>query len=125
MRPATRYGLVGLGALALLSLVQWLRQQHRIPGHVGQYLLGVGPNFAAAIAITFVLLSIWTDQQRGADAALTRYRFSVCAAISGVGLIGWELVQSTSRHFVFDGGDILATLVGIAAATIAFYAVRP
>ena len=125
MQPAMRYGLAGIGALALLSLVQWLREQHLQPGPLGQYLLGVTPNFAAAIAITFVLLSAWTDQRRTAAETAPWRRFAICAAISGFGLTGWELVQRTSGRFVFDLNDILATLLGIGAAALLFRAITP
>ena len=58
MTLATRYGLTGIGALALLSLVHWYRGSGLSPLPGGDYLLEVLPNFAAAIAITFVQLSI-------------------------------------------------------------------
>jgi hypothetical protein len=125
MQPSLRYGLAGIGALALLSLVQWLREQHLHPGPLGKYLLGVTPNFAAAIAITFVLLSVWADKNRGATIASARKGFAACAAISGFGLIGWELIQRTSGRFVFDFSDILATLLGIGASALLFHAISP
>lgn len=125
MQLSTRYGLIGIAALALLSLVHWVRDRHVELDPIGTYLRGVTPNFAAAIAISFVLLSIWADRKRNAGFASLRNRFLGCAAISGVGLIGWELLQSTSRNFVFDGHDMLATLVGIATAAALFRAVTP
>ena len=125
MRPSTRYGLVGICALALLSFVHWLRARQLHPEPVGEYLLGVTPNFAAAIAINFVLLSFWADQRRDAGFRSARYWFFVCAAISGVGLIGWELVQRTSQRLVFDLHDVLATLAGIGTATVLFHRIAP
>lgn len=114
MKLSTRYGLAGLGGLALLTLVQWARQEHLQHGAVLTYLIGVGPNFAAAIAITFVLLGAWSEQRPGADGLGERQRFHLCAAISGAGLLGWEAVQMLSRNLVFDWQDVLATLAGIA-----------
>lgn len=114
MKISTRYGLAGLGGLALLTLVQCARQEHLQHGAVLTYLIGVGPNFAAAIAITFVLLSAWSEQRPGADGAGQRLRFYLSAAISGAGLLGWEAVQMFSRNLVFDWQDVLATLAGIA-----------
>lgn len=114
MKLSTRYGLAGLGGLALLTLVQWARQEHLQHGAVLTYLIGVGPNFAAAIAITFVLLGAWSEQRPGADGARQRLRFYLSAAISGAGLLGWEAVQMLSRNLVFDWQDVLATLAGIA-----------
>jgi hypothetical protein len=114
MKLSTRYGLTGLCGLALLTLVQWARQAQLQHGAVLTYLIGVGPNFAAAIAITFVLLGAWTEQRPGADGPARRLRFRLSAAISGAGLLGWEGVQMFSRALVFDWQDVLATLSGIA-----------
>lgn len=84
MKLSTRFGLVGLGGLALLSAVQWARQQHRQHGAVLTYLIGVGPNFAAAIAITFVVLAAWLDMRPVADAAAVGRRFRISAAVSAL-----------------------------------------
>ncbi len=125
MQLALRYGLTGIGALALLSLVQWLRDLHVHSGPLGEYLLGVTPNFAAAMAITFVLLSAWADWNRRATMESVRKGFATCTAISGFGLISWEFVQRASGRFVFDLSDILATLVGIGASALLFLAISP
>ncbi len=121
MTLTTRYGLAGIGALALLSLVHWYRTSGLSPLPGGDYLLGVLPNFAAAIAIIFVLLSIWSDQRRGADFASTKRAFIVAASISGIGLTAWEFFQKTSRRLIFDPHDLGATLVGLGAAGLLFY----
>ncbi|WP_408590783.1 hypothetical protein [Novosphingobium sp.] len=125
MRLSTRYGLVGMAALALLSSVHWVRDNHWHFGPVGTYLRGVAPNFAAAIAISFVLLSIWTDRQRDDGFVALRLRFLVCAAISGAGLCGWEFVQMLNNRLVFDTQDLVATLVGIAVSAGLFHAITP
>ncbi|WP_421837275.1 hypothetical protein [Novosphingobium sp.] len=125
MKQSTRYGLAGLGGLALLTLVQWARQEHLQHGAVLTYLIGVGPNFAAAIAITFVLLGAWAEQRPGADGRGERLRFRVSAAISGGGLLGWEAVQMLSRNLVFDWQDVLATLAGIAVCFVLFAVIAP
>lgn len=124
MKFSTRFGLVGLGGLALLSAVQWARQQHLQHGAVLTYLIGVGPNFAAAIAITFVVLAAWLDMRPVADAAAVGRRFRISAAVSALGLIGWECVQMTSHALVFDWQDVLATLAGIAVSSALFAALR-
>ncbi|MBY0392020.1 MAG: hypothetical protein K2Q27_02005 [Novosphingobium sp.] len=124
MKLSTRFGLVGLGGLALLSAVQWARQQHLQHGAALTYLIGVGPNFAAAIAITFVLLAAWLDMRPVADAAAVGRRFRISAAVSALGLIGWECVQMTSHALVFDWHDVLATLAGIAVSVVQFRIVR-
>ena len=43
--------LIGIGALATLSLVDWARRGHFINGEVTAFLMGVVPNVAAAITI--------------------------------------------------------------------------
>lgn len=124
MKLSTRYGLAGLGGLALLSLVQWARQQPWQHGAVLTYLIGVGPNFAAAIAITFVLQGAWTEQRSGPNGGPNdggeQRRFHLSAAISGGGLLGWEAVQMFSRNLVFDWQDVLATLAGIAVCIVLY-----
>lgn len=124
MKLSTRFGLVGLGGLALLSAVQWARQQHLQHGAVLTYLIGVGPNFAAAIAIAFVLLAAWLDMRPLSDGAAVARRFRASASVSALGLIGWECVQMTSHALVFDWQDVLATLAGIAVSFAVFGVVR-
>lgn len=125
MTRSTRYGLAGIGALALLSLVHWLRGRPVPDEPIFAYLLGVLPNLAAAIAITFVLLSIWADQNQDAPNAAARLWFAAFAAGSASGLIGWEMVQRTSARLVFDPHDIGATLIGTGAAFLIFLAITP
>lgn len=126
MRLSTRYGLAGIAALALLSLGHWLRGPGgRQPPPAGEYLIGILPNFAAAIAIAFVLLSIWADQNREATRSGAKRSFLLCASISALGLFGWEFVQKSSGRFVFDPHDLGATLVGIGVAGLSFHALTP
>jgi hypothetical protein len=88
-------------------------------------LVGVTPNFAAAVAIIFVLLSFWADQKADFELSALRLRFLVCAAVSGFGLTAWELIQMTSNRLVFDLFDLMATLCGIVTAALIFYRVPP
>ena len=125
MPISTRYGLVGMAALALLTTVHWVRDQGLLLGSTGLWLVGVAPNFAAAVAITFVLLSFWADQKPGLALSALRLRFLGCAAISGSGLTGWELIQMTSNRFVFDLFDLLATFGGLLVAILLFHIVTP
>ncbi len=125
MQFSTRYGLAAIAALSLLSCVHWIRDQGILLGNPAQWFVGVAPNFAAAIAINFVLLSFWADQKPGTEFDTLRRRFLVCAGVSGGGLTGWELIQMTSTRFVFDLSDLLATLCGILIATLVFYLVTP
>jgi hypothetical protein len=125
MLQSTRYGLTGIGSLALLAAVHQLRGLERSWPPTGDYLIGVLHNFAAAIAIAFVLLSIWSDQNPDADFRSAKRPFFVCASISGAGLLAWELFQKTSDRLVFDPHDVGATVVGIGVAIALFYLLRP
>jgi hypothetical protein len=125
MQATTRYGLAGMGGLALLTAVHQVRAQQPSLPPAGDYLVGVLPNFAAAIAISFVLLSAWSDQNRTADHAATRRAFRICMTISGVGLIAWELFQIGPNRLVFDPHDIGATLVGLGVSALLFSALTP
>lgn len=120
MKRSTAYGVIGIGALAVQTIVHNWGDRGGIDRAVGAYLLGVLPNFAAAIAITFVLLSIWSDQ-RGAGAP-DRRPFLLCLAVSGVGLIGWEFIQTSSNRLVFDPHDIAATVAGLGTASLIHWA---
>ncbi|WP_164157126.1 hypothetical protein [Sandarakinorhabdus rubra] len=120
-----RYGLIAIAGLALLSSADWLRGQRLQLAPPGNWLLGVAPNFAAAIAITFVLLGGWTDRAGAAAFPVARMRFIMAALVSLAGLIGWEFIQRSSNRFVFDPADMLATLVGIGVSLLLFLSVTP
>ena len=125
MRLSTRYGWLGIGALVFLTMVQWGREQEIRPGPAGDDLLGSLPNLAAAAALTFVALSAWTARQDEVARSAAIRMFLICAAISGIGLLAWELVQTTSQHFVFDINDIAATAMGLLLAGAFFWIVTP
>lgn len=125
VKLSTRYGLVAIGALALLSIGHSVRDLRLKFDPVGEYLLGVMPNIVAAIAISFVLLSIWVAQTRIVNFASVRPWFFAFATISGLGLVGWELAQKTSEGLVYDANDLLATLVGVGIAILLFYMTTP
>ena len=125
MKLSTRYGLVGIGALCALSLVHWGRESQYHGAETVLYLMGVLPNVAAAIAIPFVLLSIWADQNQSASYAIARRSFVVVALGTGVGLIGWEFIQQTSRTLVYEIHDIGATFLGLGVSCLLFTLLTP
>ncbi len=125
MKLATRYGVVGLGALGTLSLVHLGRESHYSCSEICLYLMGVLPNLAAAMAIPFVLLSIWADQKPDAPYASARQAFALVSLIAGVGLIAWELIQRTGSALVFDIHDIGATIVGLGLSWLLFALLTP
>lgn len=125
MRLSTRYSFAGIAALALLAVVHQLRSIKRPSQPVADYLIGVLPNFAAAIAITFVLFSIWCDQNPDTDFSRARRAFLVCSSISLAGLLTWESIQKSSARFVFDLHDIGATAIGIAVGALLFNLMWP
>lgn len=113
MKTATRLAFFGLGALALLSAVHWARAQHFDGPPLMLYLLGVLPNFCAAIAIPYVLLSVWMDRAVPLAHTEVRKRFLALTLFAGVGLIFWEFGQQSSRALFFDPDDLVATVVGL------------
>ena len=125
MASSTRYALVGIGALGVLSLVSWARRVRFNGAETVMYVIGVLPNVAAAIAIPFVLLGIWADQKPSASYAGTRRAFNMVLVGTGVGLVAWEFVQLTSRGLVFDPHDLVATFIGLGLAGILFTLVTP
>jgi hypothetical protein len=125
MALSTRYGVAGIGALAALTAVQWLRENGYTHDETAGYLLGVLPNLFAAVAITFVVLSFCADQRKLTAYPGARPWFLISAAIAGVGLIGWEIIQRSSGRFVFDFHDIGATLVGLVLSAALFHLVTP
>ena len=125
MKLSTRYGLVGIGALALLSTVHWLRELHAVWPPIGSYLIGVMPNVAAAIAVPFVFIGIWADQRPNAAPATLWRSFLAALNISFAGLIAWELSQLGPKGLVFDENDLAATLVGTMVALGLFRVMTP
>jgi len=111
--------------LGALSLVHWGRKLQFEAPEIVLYLMGVLPNVAAAIAIPFVLLSIWADQRPGATYQAARRRMVVLTLVAGIGLIAWEYMQQSSGSLVFDYHDIAATIVGLALAWLLFILLTP
>ena len=125
MKLSIRYGIVGISALGALSLVQWIRKlQFDGPDFV-LYLLSVFPNVLAAIAIPFVMLSIWADQKPAANYQALRRIFMKLILFAGIGLITWEFMQLWSRALYFDYHDIAATIFGLIVAWLIFALVTP
>ena len=125
MKLSTRYGLAGIGALGALSLVHWGRTLQCEASEIVYYLMGVLPNVAAAIAIPFVLLGIWADQNPAATYRAARRRIAVLTLVAGIGLIAWEYMQQSRESLVFDYHDIAATILGLAAAWLLFVLLTP
>lgn len=125
MSLSTRYGIAGIGALAGLTVVQWMRENAVAQAEIATYLVGVLPNFFAAMAITFVVLSFFVDQRKLASRRAAWPWFLLAAAISGAGLLGWEYIQQSSDRFVYDLHDIGATLVGLLLSGVVFGVVTP
>ncbi|MFM7626766.1 MAG: hypothetical protein ACKO7G_09925 [Gammaproteobacteria bacterium] len=113
MKPSIRIMCVGIGALALLSAVHWARAQHFQGPPLLLYLLGVLPNFAAAIAIPYVALGLWLESSPAASRAALRQRFMWLTLFAGVGLFLWEFGQRWSSGLFFDPDDLVATSVGL------------
>ena len=122
-KQSTRFGLVGIAALALLSGVHWIRGLSVELVPAADYLIGVLPNVAAAIAIPFVFMGIAADQKKDAPPTTIQRWFYVSLVASCIGLLGWELIQQTSDRLIFDVNDIGATVVGSTIACAIFLAI--
>jgi len=120
MKTATRIGIVGLGALALLSAVHWARAQQFEGPPLLLHLLGVLPSFAAAIAIPFVVLGMWLESSPVSSYTTLRKRFIWITLAAGAGLILWEFGEQSSRALFFDPDDLVATLVGLVVGWTTF-----
>jgi len=88
------------------------------------YLLGVLPNVAAAIAIPYVVLSIWVDQAPTGSFSVVKKRHLMLTVFSSVGLIAWEFGQQLSRGLYFDPDDIAATIVGMVLGLMFFRSIK-
>ncbi len=124
MKPSTKYGLLAMATLSIVSLVHFARAQAiegpALLGHV----LGVLPNTAAAVGLPFAFISIWAGQYPAALPASHRRWFIAAIVFSAAGLIVWEFLQP-NRGRVFDIQDIGATFVGSVVALLLFHAFAP
>lgn len=112
MTLSTRYGLVGLGGLALLTGGHWVREVSSDGALALVYILGVLPNIAAAIAIPFVFMGIFADQQKDASVRSIRNWFFASVFVSCASLFAWEFIQLGGDRLVFDTDDLIASLFG-------------
>jgi len=120
MKLSTRYGIISLAALATLGTAHWVRGNITFDLRAMSFVLGVAPNFAASIAIIFVFMGTVAAQEKYRSYQSYRLWFSILAAVSLVGLIGWEVFQLSSRKLVFDPYDIVFTVIGICTAFALF-----
>ena len=123
MKLSTRYGLVGLGGLALLTGGHWIREVSSDGAPAVIYILGVLPNIAAAIAIPFVFMGIFTDQRKNASLRSIRNWFFASVFVSCAGLFGWEFIQRIGNRLVFDIDDLIATVLGSFLSLVIFAAI--
>ena len=123
MKLSTRYGLVGLGGLELLTGGHWIREISSDEAPALVYILGVLPNVAAAIAIPFVFMGAFSDQKKDASLRSLRNWFFASLVVSCAGLFGWEFIQRTSDRLVFDIDDLVATVFGSFLSLVIFAAI--
>lgn len=125
MNGPVRYALAGMIGLALLSGNQWARGHAAAFGPIVRYLLGVLPNFAAAVAMPLILAGILATGRDGRAVPLAPRKFLALAAFTCTGLLAWEFLQLAMPPFRFDWDDIAATLLGTLAAWGFYRLVRP
>lgn len=105
----------------MLSAGQWLRSV----GFGGDWpyvrsLLGILPNFAAAIAIPVVVLAVLVEAAPGLRGDRASRAFAGLVVLSLAALVAWEVVQRRSDRLVFDPYDLLASAAGSAVALCLF-----
>jgi len=76
-----------------------------------RYLLGIAPNFFPAIGIP-ALFVVLLPQLKPTNKWLSEKKHIRANAISLVGLITWEVIQTTSTKLHFDWNDILWAIIG-------------
>lgn len=76
-----------------------------------KYLLGIAPNFFPAIGIPALLVVLIPQFKLNAK-WLNEKKHIAANIFSIVGLITWEVIQTTSTKLHFDWNDILWTIVG-------------
>ena len=76
-----------------------------------KYLLGIAPNFFPAIGIP-ALFVVLIPQFKLTNKRLNEKKHIAANIFSLVGLIAWEVIQTTSTKLHFDWNDILWTIVG-------------
>jgi hypothetical protein len=113
-----------MAGLGVVSLVHYARSLGIEGPQLYRYALGVLPNTAAAVALPFAFISIWSDQNPGSTYSSTRRWFGLASVVSLLGLIAWEFLQP-SRGRIFDLHDIAATIIGIGLAWLIFQVVTP
>ena len=76
-----------------------------------KYLLGIAPNFFPAIGIPALFIVLIPQFKLNAK-WLNEKKHIAANIFSLVGLITWEVIQTTSTKLHFDWNDILWTLIG-------------
>ena len=109
-RWAATASLAGLGLAILTRLVRpFLSYSHPLIA----LTIGVLPNFGAGLALPLAGV-FWV----AGVARVRRWSLGTLlagmAAITFVGLVGWEVVQLLAWGFPFDANDVVATAIGVA-----------
>ncbi|QSX79576.1 hypothetical protein [Agrilutibacter solisilvae] len=124
MKPSTKYGMLAVASLGVVSLVHQARSAHLDGPQIYHYVLGVLPNVAAAVALPFAFMSVWCGQNPVGTYPATRRWFFAASIVSAVGLVVWEFLQPI-RGRIYDPHDIGATIVGLGLAGLVFHASTP
>ena len=104
-------------ALFALCFIAYQQVQDNIrPNYEGgnstiMYLLGIAPNFFPSIGIP-ALFVVVIPLMKWSNKWLTDKKHITANIVSLIGLISWEIIQTTTRKGHFDWHDILWTLIG-------------
>lgn len=100
-------GLFTVNMLAYQFIQDYLRPQIHNNNNVLSYLLGVAPNFFAAIALPAFFVFISSYIKNGG-----KYILYYATTFSTIGLLFWEITQIWLKKGVFDYNDIIWTILG-------------
>ena len=126
LRRASVWTVLCTSGMVIVQLTHWSRDWFTATDGFAALLQGTLPNFGAAIVYSFFGLMVrWPErpQAEAAPPALVTRWFAGGATVSLVGLLGWEWLQR-SGGLVFDPGDMVATVAGVAAAVLLYRRVR-
>ncbi|MDP2283284.1 MAG: hypothetical protein Q8L06_04030 [Pseudohongiella sp.] len=115
-----RLSVTGMIGLALLTGTHCLRENISEQNAVLALVLGSMPNLSAAFAMPLIFASFYRSQSQAQITHRTDRSFIWIMLFTTLGLLIWELMQSSNERFVFDVNDIIATGLGAWIAYIAY-----
>ncbi len=122
--------IFAFGTIAFTLVQDKIRPNYSGQNDVINYLLGIAPNYFAALALSafFVVMIFHINEGAKKPATspwFTNYAHHTAAAISLTGLSLWEFAQNYSSRGHADWHDIIWTLGGTSTFYLIWYIVKP